>query len=92
MASGSCCPSSSPWIGVSITYPVVGGESLHTFAEGVAHGGGHVPGKWAFIIMFGGLQLFLSMVSQSCDRLSHLAAWAVSCPQLSVMCRQQGAL
>jgi hypothetical protein len=48
--------------GISITYTVVGGESLHAFAEGVA-GGGHVPGKWAFIVMFGGLQLFLSMVS-----------------------------
>jgi hypothetical protein len=49
--------------GISITYTVVGGESLHAFAEGVA-GGGHVPGKWAFIVMFGGLQLFLSMVSE----------------------------
>lgn len=49
-------------IGISITYTVVGGESLHAFSEGVSHGG-YVPGKWAFIIIFGGIQLFLSMVS-----------------------------
>jgi hypothetical protein len=49
-------------IGIAITFSVIGGESLQAFAAGVAQGG-HVPGKWAFILMFGGLQLFLSMVS-----------------------------
>jgi hypothetical protein len=48
-------------IGISITYTVVGGQSLHAFAQGIAPNG-HIPGTWAFIIMFGGIQLFLSMV------------------------------
>lgn len=49
-------------IGISITYCVVGGQSLHAFAEGLTPSGGHTPGMWVFIIIFGGLQLFLSMV------------------------------
>jgi hypothetical protein len=51
-------------IGISITYTVVGGQSLHAFAHGIAPGG-QIPGTWAFIIMFGGIQLFLSMVGDT---------------------------
>jgi hypothetical protein len=50
-------------IGISITYTVVAGESLHAFAGGVTPEGSRTLGVWAYIIMFGGLQLILSMVS-----------------------------
>lgn len=59
-------------VGIAITFSVIGGESLQAFAAGVAQGG-HVPGKWAFILMFGGLQVFLSMMPSLHDaRLSSL--------------------
>lgn len=48
---------------MSITYVLVGGENLMAFAKSIAPAGGALPGKWAFIVMFGGLELFLSMVS-----------------------------
>lgn len=50
-------------VGIGITYCVVGGQNLHAFAQGIAPSGGNVPGMWVFIIIFGGLQVFLSMVS-----------------------------
>lgn len=53
-------------IGMSITYAVVGGQSLHAFAEGIAPQGSQVPGAWVFITIFGGLELFLSMVGVVC--------------------------
>ncbi len=48
-------------IGIAITYTVVGGESLHGFTYLVSPTAG-VP-KWAFFIIFGALQLLLSLVS-----------------------------
>jgi amino acid permease len=48
-------------VGIAVTYVVVGGDNLAAFAEGVA--GRVLLGKWAYYIMFGGLQLLLSLVS-----------------------------
>jgi hypothetical protein len=63
-------------IGISITYTVVGGESLHAFAGGVSHEGSHTLGVWVYIILFGGLQLFLSMVRLTFELLTLLSVWA----------------
>lgn len=50
-------------IGMGITYTVVGGESLHAFANAITPAGNATLGTWVYIIMFGGLQFLLSMVS-----------------------------
>jgi hypothetical protein len=48
-------------IGIAITYTVVGGDSLHAFATAVSPG--LVVQKWVFYVVFGGLQMMLSLVS-----------------------------
>lgn len=56
-------------VGIAITYTVVGGDSLSAFAHAA---GSHLP-KWGFYLIFGGLQVLLSMVSThgfSCDHLT----------------------
>ena len=53
-------------VGISITYCVVGGETLKAFADSITPTGGAHLGKWVYIIIFGGVQLFLSMVSATC--------------------------
>lgn len=47
-------------IGIAITYTVVGGDNLAAFVESVAPQA--AGGKWGYYLMFGGLQLLLSMV------------------------------
>jgi len=47
-------------VGIAITYTVVGGDSLSAFAHTA---GSHLP-KWGFYLIFGGLQVLLSMVSR----------------------------
>lgn len=49
-------------VGIAITYTVVGGDNLAAFAASVSPAG-PLMGSWAYYIMFGGLQLLLSMVS-----------------------------
>lgn len=63
-------------IGISITYTVVAGQSLHAFAGGVTPEGNRTLGVWAYIIMFGGLQLLLSMVSGSAELSWGGLGWA----------------
>lgn len=48
-------------VGIAITYNVVGGDNLAAFAGAVSTAG-PVVGNWAYYIMFGGLQLILSLV------------------------------
>lgn len=48
-------------VGIGITYTVVGGESLHGFVN-MVNPAANQP-AWVFFIVFGGIQLFLSMVS-----------------------------
>lgn len=50
-------------LGMSITYVLVGGENLMAFAKAITPAGGDSLGKYAYIIMFGCVELFLSMVS-----------------------------
>jgi len=45
-------------VGIAITYTVVGGDSLSAFAHAA---GSHLP-KWGFYLIFGGLQVLLSML------------------------------
>jgi amino acid permease len=47
-------------IGIAITYTVVGGDSLYAFSHNI-NPSVDVP-RWAFYIMFGGLQLLLSLL------------------------------
>ncbi|KAF8067258.1 acyl-protein thioesterase 1 [Scenedesmus sp. PABB004] len=50
-------------VGLAITYTVVGGDSLHAFAVSVApNGAAAAIGKWPYYVMFGGLQLLLSLL------------------------------
>eukprot|EP00878_Enallax_costatus_P014279 GHUV01014936.1.p1 GENE.GHUV01014936.1~~GHUV01014936.1.p1 ORF type:complete len:415 (+),score=64.43 GHUV01014936.1:364-1608(+) len=48
-------------VGIAVTYNVVGGDNLAAFAGAVSPVG-PVMGGWAYYIMFGGLQLLLSML------------------------------
>jgi len=48
-------------VGIAITYTVVGGESLAAFAEAVSPQG-QVMGNWAYFLIFGGLQMLLSLL------------------------------
>jgi len=49
-------------VGIAITYTVVGGDSLSAFANAVMPpGSAHLP-KWGFYLIFGGLQVLLSML------------------------------
>jgi hypothetical protein len=52
-------------LGMSITYVLVGGENLMAFAKAITPAGGASLGKYAYIIMFGCVELFLSMVSRA---------------------------
>lgn len=54
-------------IGMGITYTVVGGESLHAFANAITPAGNATLGTWVYIIMFGGLQFLLSMLPSMHD-------------------------
>jgi hypothetical protein len=47
-------------VGIAITYTVVGGDNLDAFVASVAPW--TAGGKWGYYLMFGGLQLLLSMV------------------------------
>lgn len=49
-------------MGIAVTYTVVGGDSLHAFVDSITPSGASVP-KWSFYLVFGGLQVLLSMVS-----------------------------
>jgi hypothetical protein len=49
--------------GMGITYVLVGGEDLWQFSKLITPPGGAHLGKYVFIIMFGCLEVFLSMVS-----------------------------
>ncbi|KAF8065609.1 LHT2 [Scenedesmus sp. PABB004] len=49
-------------VGTGITYTVVGGDSLHAFCDLVSHGGTAHMSRWPFYIIFGGLQLLLSLL------------------------------
>jgi hypothetical protein len=57
-------------VGIAITYTVVGGDNLAAFVASVAPQ--VAGGKWGYYLMFGGLQLLLSMVRAG--RLSELNA------------------
>jgi hypothetical protein len=48
-------------VGIAITYTVVGGDNLAAFVESVAPNA--TGGRWGYYLMFGGVQLLLSMVS-----------------------------
>jgi hypothetical protein len=50
-------------VGIAITYTVVGGDSLAAFARGISAGGvsAGMP-KFGFYLVFGGLQVLLSML------------------------------
>jgi hypothetical protein len=50
-------------VGITITYTVVGGDNLHAFAAGLSGTNTTIVPKWGFYLMFGGLQVLLSMVS-----------------------------
>lgn len=52
-------------VGIAITYTVVGGDSFAAFARGISPGGVTSVPKWGFFLVFGGLQVLLSMVSCS---------------------------
>jgi len=47
-------------VGIAITYIVVGGDNLAAFVASVAPNA--AGGKWGYYLMFGGLELLLSMV------------------------------
>lgn len=49
-------------VGISITFTVVAGQSLHAFAGALTPTGHSAVGTWVYIIIFGGLQIMLSMV------------------------------
>ncbi|KAF8060318.1 LHT2 [Scenedesmus sp. PABB004] len=49
-------------VGIAITYTVVGGDSLAAFSNFVSRGGTAYMGKWPFYVIFGGLQLLLSLL------------------------------
>ena len=69
-------------LGMSITYVLVGGENLMAFAKSIAPHGSAVPGKWSFIVMFGGLELFLSMVSGMAGQTSPVTVPQWQCTSL----------
>jgi amino acid permease len=48
-------------VGIAITYTVVGGDNLAAFAKGVSPANANF-GNWAYFLMFGGLQMALSML------------------------------
>ncbi|WIA19602.1 hypothetical protein OEZ85_005540 [Tetradesmus obliquus] len=50
-------------IGIGITYTVVAGGCLQAFAGSVGTSGNKVLGTWAYMIMFGALQVALAMVA-----------------------------
>lgn len=52
-------------IGIAITYTVVGGDSLYAFAELMSPLGVTGVPKWGFFLIFGSLQVLLSMVSHA---------------------------
>jgi hypothetical protein len=52
-------------IGIAITYTVVGGDSLYAFAELMSPLGVTGVPKWGFYLIFGSLQVLLSMVSHA---------------------------
>lgn len=50
-------------VGTACTYAVVGGDNMAAFAAGVTPGYTQVMGKWTYYILFGVVELLLSMVS-----------------------------
>jgi amino acid permease len=50
-------------VGIAVTYTVVGGDNLAAFVQGVAPHAKPLMGKWAYFIIFGAIQLLLSLVS-----------------------------
>jgi amino acid permease len=77
-------------VGIAITYVVVGGDSLAAFAGYITPPGGAHLGKWVYYVMFGGLQLFLSMVRNHggcrvCRHgVLHMCMWfSLSCSRVS---------
>jgi len=51
-------------VGIAITYTVVGGDNLAAFAKNMSPAHANF-GNWAYFLMFGGLQMALSMVRSS---------------------------
>jgi hypothetical protein len=49
-------------VGIAVTYTVVGGDSLAAFAGFLTPAGGAKLGRTSYYLMFGGMQLLLSMV------------------------------
>jgi hypothetical protein len=70
-------------VGITITYTVVGGDNLHAFAAGLSGTNTTIVPKWGFYLMFGGLQVLLSMVSVFviwlCTRDSSSSSSSVVC-------------
>lgn len=66
-------------VGIAITYTVVGGDNLAAFVASVAPQ--VAGGKWGYYLMFGGLQLLLSMVSASGP--SEVAQFHATCQSTS---------
>lgn len=60
-------------VGIAITYTVVGGDNLAAFAASTSPSG-PVMGNWAFYILFGALELLLSLVRERDD-----TAWGLAC-------------
>jgi len=54
-------------IGIAITYTVVGGDSLYAFAELMSPFGVTGVPKWGFFLIFGSLQVLLSMLPSMHD-------------------------
>jgi hypothetical protein len=50
-------------VGIAITYTVVGGDSLAAFANHMSPKGTSGVPTWGCYLVFGGLQVLLSMVS-----------------------------
>lgn len=66
-------------VGIAITYTVVGGDSLAAFANHMSpHGTSGVP-QWGYYLVFGGLQVLLSMVGKVAT------CYCYSCCHMAVM-------
>lgn len=54
-------------VGIAVTYTVVGGDSLAAFAGFLTPAGGAKLGRTSYYLMFGGMQLLLSMLPSMHD-------------------------
>lgn len=72
-------------IGIAITYVVVGGDNLAAFAGSITPPGGAKLGKWAYYLMFGGLQLFLSMVRRVYNSVAVCCGAVLECTRRVIL-------